>query len=54
MLRRIYRYFFPVALSWHWHGDQMRRRTADGRVIVRDPTAAEIADLEEYQDKKSW
>ncbi|GGF86064.1 hypothetical protein GCM10010924_12150 [Rhizobium wenxiniae] len=54
MLLRLYRYFFPISLSWHWYGNKMRRRTAEGRIIYRAPTAAEIADMEEYQDNKAW
>ena len=38
-----------VSEEWHWHGEVMRRRLADGTIATRDPTQEEIDDRADLQ-----
>lgn len=48
MFLRLFRHFYPIPRTWHWHGNRMRRLTADGEVVYRDLVLTDIADLEAY------
>jgi hypothetical protein len=38
-----------VSEKWHWHGDVMRRRLADGTIVIRQPTREEMDNRDERQ-----